>query len=215
MKNREHDSSKTDSGEVDNAATDRTEDELAHDEASSTGDVDNAAGDSTATAGDEFSDRIARLEEELQQERGQKLRLAADIDNLRKRMQREREEYQRFATLGLMEDLLTAVDNFQIGLTAADQHPEAKAVADGFRMAYQQLRQILEQHGLKEIYPAGEVFDPNLHDCVAHQANDDVPADHVIAVVRSGYSLRDRMIRPAAVIVSSGPASSATDQGAS
>lgn len=170
--------------------------------------------------GNDDDSPLAQLEADLQSERDQKLRLAADMENLRKRMQREREELQRYATLSLLEDLLGPLDNFQIGLKAADQHPEAKAVADGFRMAYQQLRQALEQHGLTAISPGGEVFDPNLHECVAHQANAEVAEDHVISVLRTGYSFRDRLIRPASVIVSSGPggepsSDDANDRGAS
>lgn len=164
--------------------------------------------ESAAESGDahETGTPLARLEADLQTERDQKLRLAADLENLRKRMQRERDELQRYATLSLVEDLLPPLDNFQIGLQAADNHPEAKAVADGFRMASQQLRQVLEKHGLSAISPDGELFDPNLHECVAHQANAEVEEDHVISVLRTGYRFRDRLIRPASVIVSSGPA---------
>ncbi len=171
--------------------------------------ADAAADDDAEDAGvvDETPEAvISRLEGEVQAERDQKLRLFADFENLRKRMQREKDELRQYATLAFVEDLLPALDNFQIGLQAADQHPEAKAVADGFRMASQQLRQILEQHGLSAVYPEGELFDPNFHECVAHQAHPKVKEDHVISVLRTGYCFHERLIRPASVIVSSGPA---------
>jgi molecular chaperone GrpE len=98
------------------------------------------------------------------------------------------------------------LDNMKLGLQAAENHPEAKDVTYGFKMVDDQLKKSLQEQGLEELNPEGAVFDPNLHECVAHQPSDDVAEDHVIQTVRSGYRLNDRLIRAANVIVSSGPA---------
>jgi molecular chaperone GrpE len=79
-------------------------------------------------------------------------------------------------------------------------------MTSGVEMVLTQLKNALANHGLKEIAPAGEAFDPNLHDAISHQPSPDVPAEHVSTVVRTGYSLNGRLLRPASVVVSSGSA---------
>ncbi|MDP4878825.1 MAG: nucleotide exchange factor GrpE, partial [Opitutales bacterium] len=98
------------------------------------------------------------------------------------------------------------LDNMKLGLQAAENHPEAKDVTVGFKMVDDQLKRSLSEQGLEELLPDGEVFDPNLHECIAHQPSEDVKEDHVIQTVRAGYRLNERLIRAANVIVSSGPA---------
>lgn len=133
------------------------------------------------------------------------VRLAADMENLRKRNLREREELRQFASAKLLEALLPVLDNLGFGLEAARTAGDgAKAVLDGMAMVAEQLKRVLAEHGLKEINPAGEAFDPNLHEAVSHVPDDKVPADSVIAVTRIGYSLNGRLLRPASVVVSSG-----------
>lgn len=134
------------------------------------------------------------------------LRAMADLENFRKRIAREKQEIIRSAASGVIEELLPVIDNMKLGLEAADRHPEAKDVTHGFRMVYEQLKQVLAQQGLEELTPDGEPFNPNLHDCIAHQPSEDVPEDSVISTVRPGFRLNERLIRAANVIVSSGPA---------
>lgn len=141
------------------------------------------------------------------------LRAAADFENFRKRSLREKEELRKYAVSGLIEDLLPALDNLELGLAAADNHQEAKAVADGFRMVAQQIVSILQNNGVECLDPAGEDFDPNFHESVGFQPSDEVEDHKVIQVVRKGYSLNGRILRAANVIVSSGPA--AEDEGES
>ncbi|MGB0743226.1 MAG: nucleotide exchange factor GrpE [Opitutales bacterium] len=134
------------------------------------------------------------------------LRSVADLENYRKRMGRERQDIIRSAAASVIEELLPVLDNMKLGLQAAENHPEAKDVTFGFKMVDDQLKKALSEHGLKELVPDGEAFDPNLHECVAHQQSDEVAEDHVIQTVRAGYRLNERLIRAANVIVSSGPA---------
>lgn len=133
------------------------------------------------------------------------LRAVADMENYRKRMGREKQDIIRSAAAGVIEGLLPVLDNMKLGLQAAEGHPEAKDVIIGFKMVDDQLKKTLSEQGLEELIPDGEAFDPNLHECIAHQPSDEVEEDLVIQTVRAGYRLNERLIRAANVIVSSGP----------
>lgn len=153
---------------------------------------------------DELLQQSLKEKEDLYQK---VLRAAADFENFRKRSLREKEELRKYAVSGLIEDLLPALDNLELGLAAADNHPEAKAVSDGFRMVAQQITSILQNNGVECVNPEGEDFDPNFHESVGFQPSDEVEDQKVIQVLRKGYSLNGRILRAANVIVSSGPAS--------
>ena len=130
------------------------------------------------------------------------LRSVADMENYRKRIGREKQDIIRSAAAGVIESLLPVLDNMKLGLQAADNHPEAKDVTIGFKMVDDQLKKTLSEQGLEELLPDGEDFDPNLHECIAHQPSDDIAEDKVIQTVRAGYRLNERLIRAANVIVS-------------
>jgi molecular chaperone GrpE len=134
------------------------------------------------------------------------LRALADIDNFRRRAARDKEDTRRNAAAAVLEDLLPALDNLRLGLQSAMQaHPEAKAVIDGIKLVADQLRSVLAQHGLQEIDPTGQPFDPKFHESVAQQPSAEVAEGRVLQVLRSGYLLNDRLLRAASVVVSSGP----------
>ena len=135
------------------------------------------------------------------------LRAAADNENYRKRMVREREELQHRTTSRVIEEILPAIDNMKLGLSASDIHPEAKIVADGFVMVFEQLKNALNQLGVEEIAAeSGAEFNPNEHECLSQQANAEVEENKIVATTRSGYKLSGKLLRPAAVILSTGPA---------
>jgi molecular chaperone GrpE len=129
----------------------------------------------------------------------------ADLENFRRRTVREKEELRLFASSRLLEDLLPALDNLGLALAAARQ-PKAdlKGLASGVELVQQQFKASLAAHGLKEINPIGQPFDPHQHEAISHQPSADVKPEHVMTVVRTGYSLNGRLIRPASVVVSSG-----------
>jgi len=165
--------------------------------------------ESTAQAEAEQEPELSELEKaqaEAAEMKARYLRSVADLENYRKRMGREKQDIIRSATAGVVEELLPVLDNMKLGLQAAENHPEAKDVTTGFKMVDDQLKKILGEQGLEELIPNGERFDPNLHECVAHQPSDEVEEDHVIETARAGYRLNNRLIRAANVIVSSGPA---------
>ncbi len=152
-----------------------------------------------------LEDKLGAALAEASENRDRYLRTASDLENYRRRVIREKDELRRFAVSGLVEELLPVLDNLELGLDSArEQHPEAKAVTDGFAMAVNQFLSVLNQQNLKAVAPIGERFDPNLHECVAHQPSREVEEGKVMAVTRKGYTLNERLLRPASVIVSSG-----------
>ena len=133
------------------------------------------------------------------------VRTVADLDNFRRRTVKEKEELRLFAASRVLEDLLPVMDNLALGLAATKQ-PKADltTLAGGVEMVLQQLKGALANHGLKEINPANQPFDPHLHEAISHQPSADVKEEHVLTVVRTGFTLNGRLLRPASVVVSSG-----------
>ena len=150
--------------------------------------------------------RLAELEGEVARLKDTVLRSNADQQNQQRRHQREREELRKYATSGLLEDLLPALDSLALGLESAATQSDGRAVAEGFRMAVGQLRGILAGQGLVEVNPTGQPFDPARHEAVGSEASATVAEGTVLRVARAGWLLHDRVLRPAAVFVSSGPA---------
>jgi molecular chaperone GrpE len=148
---------------------------------------------------EELKARAAKADEHWQR----LLRTAADFENFKKRAVREKQEGIRFANESLIQNLIPLLDNFDSAL-AATQTAETDSVQSlqtGIAMIYQQLRKVLADAGLEEVDAAGKVFDPNLHEAVSQKETDEVPEGHVAQQLRKGYKLRDRLLRPASVVV--------------
>lgn len=156
-------------------------------------------------AGEEVDPQVA-LAQELARWKEVALRTAADLENFRKRMAREKEEAIRYGTQNLLEDLLPILDNFEMGMRAAAQESQSMIYL-GMDMVRKQLDEFLGNQGVAEIPAApGSAFDPNVHDAMAEEPSDDIAEGQVLRTVRRGFKLRDRLLRPAGVIVSNGPA---------
>jgi molecular chaperone GrpE len=135
------------------------------------------------------------------------LRIAADLENFRRRAVREKDELRTTATGRVLEDIFPVLDNLALAVNAAKQpNADLKNLVSGVEMVLTQLKSGLANHGLKEINPVGKVFDPHQHEAISHQPSKDVKEEHVLTVVRTGYALGDRLLRPASVVVSSGKA---------
>ena len=132
-------------------------------------------------------------------------RAVADFDNYRRRTNEERPKNMLYAKGDIAKDVFPVLDNFKLGLDAAEkQHPEAKAILEGFAMIATQLRNALAQHGIVEINPLGEPFNPQEHESLSMMPSAEVPADHVLFVQRTGYKIGERLLRPASVVISAG-----------
>jgi molecular chaperone GrpE len=134
------------------------------------------------------------------------LRSAAEFDNYRKRVGREKEELTRATSERVVAALLPVLDNLDRALTAAETHAgEQGALLDGLKQIQSQFRRTLEQFGLQEISTlAGHPFDPNLHEAISHVESAEHPEGAVLEQVQRGYKLADRLLRPARVVVSKG-----------
>lgn len=135
------------------------------------------------------------------------LRTAADLENFRRRTVREKDELRTTATGRVLEDIFPVLDTLGLAINAAKQpNADVKTLVGGVEMVLTQMKSALAAHGLKEINPAGQAFDPHQHEAISHQPSNEVKEEHVLNVVRIGYSLNGRLLRPASVVVSSGPA---------
>lgn len=143
------------------------------------------------------------LRHRLSEAEDRALRFQAETDNVRKRMRKEMDDERKYAALGLIRDLLPAIDNFQRALAALPPDADPNVV-NGIRMVTQQLLTTFQQHHCVSIEGVGEPFDPAIHEAVEQVASATVPKGSVVAVRQPGYKLHDRVVRPAFVAVSSG-----------
>ncbi|HEY5768901.1 MAG TPA: nucleotide exchange factor GrpE [Terrimicrobium sp.] len=150
-------------------------------------------------------DAAASLAAELEKYKDAALRARADLDNYRKRVAREKEDAIRYANNSLLESLLPILDNFELGLDAAKNAADAAGIIQGLEMVRKQLEDFLRDHGVEVVNAVGNRFDPNLHEAVAHEPSPGVAEGAVVRQLRKGFKLKDRLIRPASVVVSKGP----------
>lgn len=148
--------------------------------------------------------RAAELEElkrQLSEKQDRLLRALAEVDNVKRRTQRERDEYVRYANESLIRELLPVIDNFDRALEAARATGEATKVVEGVTLIQRELLKVLERVGVTR-YPAlGERFDPNRHEATGRVASGSHPPDTVVAEMAPGYLLNGRVLRPAQVVV--------------
>lgn len=177
--------------------------------------MDNETGpvaDSTEAAAEPLSEQqLAELKDnaaKATQYYEQLLRTSADLENYKKRAARERQEAIKFANETLLEKLIPILDNFEMALAAANaQNTSVQSLQAGINMIQQQLKAALADAGLQEIDANGKPFDPNLHEAISQQETGDAPEGQVMQQVRKGYKLRERLLRPASVVVAKKPAS--------
>jgi molecular chaperone GrpE len=136
------------------------------------------------------------------------LRTAAEFDNYKKRVIREKQESAKLAHESILQKLIPVLDNFEMALAATGnaQNVSVQSVQTGVNMILQQLKGVLKDAGLEEIDANGQKFDPNIHEALSQQESADVQEGQVLQQLRRGYKLRDRLLRPAGVIVAKSPA---------
>jgi molecular chaperone GrpE len=137
------------------------------------------------------------------------LRAAAETENVRRRLEKEKEEVARYAITKFAKDILSVGDNFQRAIAAVPKDavqndPALKSLLDGVVLAERDYRGVLERHGVRMIDPVGKPFNPHHHQAMMEQENAEVPAGTVLQVYQVGYLIEDRCLRPAMVVVSKG-----------
>ena len=152
------------------------------------------------------ADPVALLTQEVDRWKDLAYRSQAELDNFRKRSAREAQETRAYANADLLRALFPILDNFDMGLEAARAESEKSMIFMGMTMVNRQLQDFLRESGVQEIEAQGKTFDPNLHEAVSQEASADIAEGTIIRVTRKGYKLKDRLLRAASVIVSSGPA---------
>lgn len=125
----------------------------------------------------------------------------ADLENARKRLAREKEEYLKFAGESVIADILPALDNLDLALAYAPEGPECKNFVIGVDMTRKLLLDALAKHGLQAIGALGETFDPAFHEAVEMKSNPDYASGQICGLINKGYRLKDRLLRPARVAV--------------
>jgi molecular chaperone GrpE len=150
-------------------------------------------------------DPMAGLQADLDRFRDLALRSQADFENYKKRASREKEEAVKYANSALLQRLVSILDNFELGLAAAKTQAQESPIYSGMVLVQKQLNDLLAENGLEAIEAEGDKFDPNLHEAIAHEPGES-PEGIVIRQTRRGYRFRDRLLRPARVVVSIGPA---------
>ncbi len=151
-------------------------------------------------------DGLAGLQADLDRFRDLAMRSQADFENYKKRTARDKEEAIKYANSSLLERLIAIVDNFELGLTAAQAEGDKSPIYSGMSLVFKQLNDFLADNGLRPIEAEGKKFDPNFHEAIAHEPSEEVAEGNVIRQTRRGYLLKDRLLRPSSVVVSSGPA---------
>lgn len=146
---------------------------------------------------------------ELASKHDQYVRAVAETENVRRRLEKEKEETARYAISKFTKDILTVGDNFQRAIAAVPQDavaadPALKSLLDGVVLAERDYRGALERHGVRPIEPTGQAFDPHYHQAVMERDDPSVPSGTVIQVFQTGYLLDDRCLRPAMVVISRG-----------
>jgi molecular chaperone GrpE len=170
-------------------------------------DTQSAAADPAAQAGVELEALIA----ENADMRDRLLRTMADMENLRRRTEREKTDTSRYAISNFARDVLTVGDNLRrtiehVPTEAASQDPALKSFLDGVELTERELLNVLERYGVVRIEPLGQRFDPNCHQAMYEVQSPDVPEGTVVDVMQAGYVIGDRCLRPALVAIAKGGA---------
>jgi molecular chaperone GrpE len=151
----------------------------------------------------ELNERAAKADENWDR----LLRTTADFDNFKKRAAREKQEAIKYANESLLQKLLPVLEHLEMALAAAQAAgPEAgQSLQAGVGMICQQFKHVLAEAGLEELDALGKVFDPHLHEAISQQEMPDLPEGQVVQQLRKGYKFRDRLLRPASVVVAKQP----------
>lgn len=163
------------------------------------------------TAAPESADEQATLVVELEKAREEAketqdrlLRLAAEFENFKKRMQRERETAMKYAEEALLRELLPTIDNLERAMEQGRAAADVAGLLEGVEMTMAGLCNTLEKFGLKPVDGVGQPFDPNLHEALAMEASDTVPPNTILQEYQKGYMFKDRLLRAAKVVVAKG-----------
>ena len=161
-----------------------------------------ASENSAENACEDVEKRVKELEEQVEKEKKEYLFLMAEFDNFRKRTLKEKSEIIKNAGENVLKGLLPIMDDFERGIKAAENSPEGESVKEGVKLIYNKLQKFLNQNGVKEIDPADDVFDTEKHEAIsAVPVPDEEKKGKILDTVEKGYTINDKVLRHAKVVV--------------
>lgn len=163
--------------------------------------VEQQAAPEELTEEQKYQAQIEELEAKLADEEGRHLRLRADFDNVRRRQQSEKAAMEKYRAQALLTDILPVLDNFERALQVEPASEEAISIVKGIEMVYSSLVEAVKKEGLEVIAAEGEEFDPNVHQAVMQEHDEDKASGIVLREMQKGYKLKDRVLRPSMVSV--------------
>ena len=170
--------------------------------------MDDSQPHDTIASGDAPADSVAECEElrrQVDERQDKLLRALAETENVRRRAQRDREEYVKYAAESLLKDLVPVLDNLDRALAAARAGDNPTGVVEGVELIQRELLRVLERAGVTRYSAMGQRFDPTRHEAIARVVSTTQPADSVVAETAPGYLLHGRVLRPALVAVAAAP----------
>jgi molecular chaperone GrpE len=153
---------------------------------------------------EELLDKLKDVEKQSQENYDLYMRTYAEMENIKKRGAKERQDLAKFANESLIKEILPVIDSLEKALIHARDDANPSGLAEGIEMILQGLKNTLEKAGLKEVEARGKLFDPHFHEAISQQADDTVPPKHVIMEMQKGYTLNGRLVRPSMVVISQG-----------
>lgn len=160
----------------------------------------------------ELLEKINELQEASEKNYDLYLRSEAEIENIKKRNKKEKEDWFKYANETLIKEILPVLDNLEMAISHTQNENSLNALREGVELTLKGLKDTLAKSGLEEVKAEGERFDPNYHHAVSEQNDENVEAGIILQELQKGYTLNSRLIRPAMVIVSKGKADVGTDQ---
>lgn len=176
-------------------------------DAAAEAEIEEAVAEQTGLSAEELQLQLEDARAKADEHWDQLTRLQAELDNTRRRAERDVEQAHKYGVEKFAEELLPVKDSLELGLNAATNESEGEAVnklREGTELTLKMLTSAMEKFGIQEVNPVGERFDPQYHQAMSMQESDEHPADTVVAVMQKGYTIHDRVLRPAMVMVSKG-----------
>jgi len=151
---------------------------------------------------EQLAEQLASATQRAEQYRDQHLRTQAEMENLRRRTEKEVQDARKFALERFAKDLLVVLDSLELGIqAAAGDSPEVAKLREGSDLTLKQFQQVLEKHNVRPVEALGQKFDPALHQAMTMESTDEVEPNTVTKVFQKGYTLSDRLLRPAMVVI--------------
>lgn len=169
------------------------------------GPQDDSVETSQSEAGISLEEQLKAAQQKAQENWELALRAQAELENLRKRTHRDIENAHKYALEKLASELLAVRDSMELGLSAAQESTDIAGIREGVKLTLKMLAQVMEKFDIREVDPEGQKFNPELHQAMAMQETDKLEPNNVISVMQKGYTLKDRLLRPALVTVSKAP----------